>query len=252
MPFVSFVSLDRLRYEVKLAWKPLVLMPLLLTAPITLLVIIEHFTRESPAHVLLGAIEMLLPIAGGVLVATTIAQDAMLELHLSFPRTYQRTGMLRLLMILIWIALLSWLAISGDALFGQLALPTFADTISPIVRFLLIQLIWLAPLMWLGSVGFCVALLVKSRSAGGALLGGVWLLDILFVGNIAGTTWLRPLLLFPTTLLIFPANLVSRSYFETYWLTTRFELLAMALVFFIIGRLLLQNTESLLKGATEE
>ena len=243
---------DRLRHEVKLAWKTMLLAPMLAAAPVGLIAALQRVHGENPAHVLLAGIEMLLPIAAGVMVAATVAHDDALELHLTTPRPYDRTTMLRLLVIAGWTALLAALATAAVARLGLLREPPFARLVSPLARVPLTELVWLAPLLWLVGAGLCLGMLTKSRTAGGALLGGIWLLDILSTGVIAQTSWLRPFLLFPATLVIYPASAVSRADFDTYWLNTRFGLLAMALALLPLGWLLLRNSEALLKGATEE
>lgn len=246
------MSLDRMHYELKLAWKMLVLAPLMLLAPLALFVVAQHFLLQNPAHVLLAAIEMMLPLAAGVLGATTLAQDPMLELHLTAFWPYRATGMLRLLLIVVWIACLALLATGGIGALHLLYLPAFSSSVAPLIRLVLVQLVWLAPLTWMVTVGLCLGLLTRSRTASGALIGGIWLLDIVFAGVITQTGWLHPVLLFPATLVIFPASAVSRADFNTYWLSTRFELLGTALVLLALGWLLLQNTEGLLQGATDE
>ncbi len=244
-------TFDRLRYEVKLAGKALIVAPVLALAPAALLVVLDHFLAQSPAHVLLAAVEMLLPIAAGVIAATALASDAALELHLSTPRTFECTSLLRLLLIVVWTSCLSWLTFSIALALQQFELPAFARTASPLVRAALLQLVWLVPLLWLVTAGLAIALLTKSRSASGALLAGIWLLDTIFVGVIAQTAWLRPFLLFPATLLLFPAAGVSRTDFITYWLDTRIELMGMALVLLMLDWLLLRDAEGLLQGVSE-
>lgn len=243
---------DRLWHEVKLAWKTLLVAPLLAAAPVGLIVALQRVHGENPAHALLAGIEMLLPVAAGVMVATTVAHDDALELHLTTPRPYDRTAMLRVLVIAGWTALLAAAATAGASWRGVLDEPSFAQAVSAPVRALVTELVWLAPLLWLVGIGLCLGMLTKSRTASGALLGGIWLLDILSTGVIMQTSWLRPFLLFPTTLVIYPASAVSRADFDTYWLNTRFGLLAMALALLPLGWLLLRNSEALLKGATEE
>lgn len=243
---------DRLCFELRLAWKPLVFTPLIFLAPLTGLVALQYALKQSPAHVLLAAVEMALPMAAGVIVTTTISQDAALELQLTMPIAYRRTGMLRMVMVTLWGSLVSALALAVVASFHLLYLPTFAHAYPALAKVVLLQLIWLAPLLWLVSVGICLSLLTQSTAAGGAMLGGIWLLDILLVGIIAQTDWLYPALLFPATLVMFPATTVSRVDVVTYWLTTRIQLLEMAAGFLLIGWLLLHDTERLLKGATEE
>jgi hypothetical protein len=109
-------------------------------------------------------------------------------------------------------------------------------------QFLVGQLTWLAPLFWFVAVGLCLALLIRSRSASGALVGGIWIIETIFYGYFAYTDWLRPVFLFPTTL----APSIN------FWLTDRFELLGTAMVLLPLGWLLLHNSEALLQGAAGE
>ena len=180
------------------------------------------------------------------------AQDAALELHLTMPRAYRATNIIRLSMILVWCTCLAVCCLVGISVFKVFYTPDFMQAWSPGVCFLTLQMLWCVPLLWFVTGGTCVALLTQSRTASGTLLGGIWLFDILFTGIISSVSWLRPLLLFPATLIIFPATHISYAVFNTYWLTTRFDLLGMSLVFFVTSWFLLHNTERLLKGATEE
>jgi hypothetical protein len=131
-------------------------------------------------------------------------------------------------------------------------LPHFMDSWSPIARFLAVQIIWFAPLLWCIAVGFCFALLMQSRIAAGALLGSIWVGEIIFKDYIALTSWLRPVLLFPNTLLMFPATNFDYNVYITYNFTTRLELLVTAIVLFPLGWLLLRNTDRMLKGVYAE
>ncbi|HUY78982.1 MAG TPA: hypothetical protein VMV29_19570 [Ktedonobacterales bacterium] len=244
------ITLDRLRYEIRLARKPLLLAPLALLIIVVALVALERALGQSPARLLLATAEMLLPTLAGMLVAATLANDDALELHLTTLRAYPGTGALRVATLLAWFGVLSCLTLGILAASGMLSLPDFA--LANPARWVVAQLVWLAPLLALAALGACLALLTKSRSASGALLGGAWLLDLIFVGAIAQTAWLRPALLFPATLVIYPATHVSRADFMTYWLTTRLDLLGAALLLFLVGWALLHNSESLLKGAIAE
>ncbi|HEX9413856.1 MAG TPA: hypothetical protein VF916_10175 [Ktedonobacterales bacterium] len=244
---------DRLWYEVRVAWKLFVFTPLLLLAPVGLLTMVQHFfLHQSSARLLLASAEILLPMAAGVIVATTLAHDDAIELHLSAVRPYHATSMLRLLLIAGWVACLAMLMLGALAALRLLYLPDFAASLSPVAQVLLTQLLWLAPLLWMVALGSALAVLTQQRTASGALLGGIWLLDVVFVEVLAHTAWLRPFLLFPATLLLFPATHVSLADFNTYWLNTRFELLGTAMALLPFSWLLLHDTEKLLKGATEE
>lgn len=67
---------------------------------------------------------------------------------------------------------------------------------------------------------------------------------------LATTSWLQPVLLFPTTLILFPSTLIPNSVFQV-WLSTRLEIAGTGLVMLAFGWLL-RNPEGLLKGASEE
>jgi hypothetical protein len=92
------------------------------------------------------------------------------------------------------------------------------------------------------ALGFCLALLIRSRSASAALLGGVWIVEAIFYGYFALIGWLKPIFLFPTTLA--PAI--------DFWLPNRLSLLGIALALLVLGWLLLYNTEALLQGVSGE
>ena len=91
-------------------------------------------------------------------------------------------------------------------------------------------------------MGFCLALLIRSRSASSALLGGIWMIEAIFYGYFTIIDWLKPLFLFPTTL----APGIS------FWLSNRIELLIAALALILVGWLLLHNSELLLQGTAGE
>ncbi len=244
------MSLDRLRYEVQLMGKRVILTPVLVMAGFALLAELMYYLHTNPARTLSGGLELILPIATGVVVATVISQDTAIELQLTLPRQYHLTGMLRVLLIAAWttcIALLSSGIIVALNL-GFMPQPPHARPAA--LEFLMGQLVWLAPLLWLAGFGFCLALLLRSRSASAALLGGIWVLEIIFKDVLAYYTWLRPVLLFPTTLMPLVGRL-PQMYFDI-WLDTRLEVLGTGLALCLIGWLLLRNPEGLLKGASEE
>ncbi len=244
--------IDRLYYELRLLWKALVLAPLAALALVAVVVALDRVQGTNAQHILLAGIEMLLPTVAAMVVAVTLASDDALELHLTMPRHYDQTAVLRLLLISGWIACLTTLWLDSLLVTQQLTLPTFTHTDPAILRVVVVQGLWFAPLLWLSAVGFLLAALTRSRTISGAALGGLWLLEIVFAGTLAQTAWLRPLLLFPATLLLYPAASVSRSDFIRYWLDTRLALIATALVFMAAGWLLLRNPEHLLKGVTAE
>ena len=242
--------LDRFRYEIQLLGKRVILTPMLIMVGFAFLAFLLHNLHTNPARTLSASLEIILPLAAGFVVATITSQDPAIELQLSMPRSYDRTALGRLTIIASWtivIALLS--SITSFAL--KLAfVPQPSQSWPAPLQFLTGQLTWLAPLLWLVAVGLCLALLLRSRAASGALLGGIWIAEIIFKDYIAATTWLHPVFLFPTTLLplvgTVPADIFNL------WLSNRFELIGTALVLLLVGWLLLRNPEGLLKTSGEE
>jgi hypothetical protein len=247
------MSFDRLYYETKLMGKKLFLTPILIMLASTALSLwMQYGWHTSPQRFLLAVTEILFPLAAGVIVGTIIAIDPALELQLTFPHKNDATGILRIILMLILMMLCAFIFITCVDALNLIYLPRFMDNWSPIVRFLTVQIIWFAPLLWCMAVGFCFALLMQSRTAAGALLGSIWVAEIIFKDLIALTSWLRPVLLFPNTLLMFPATNFDYNDYITYNLTTRLELVATAIVLFPLGWLLLRNTDRMLKGANAE
>jgi hypothetical protein len=242
--------LDRLRYELKLMGKRVILTPVLVILGFALIAIFLHARAIDPSRTLSASLEMIIPLAAGIVVATITSQDNAIELQLTMPKKYDRTVLRRLIIIFGWtafIALLSGIVIYALRL-KYIPLSSPSESIS--LQLLTQVLTWIAPLLWLVGIGVCLALLLRSRSASGALIGGLWIFEIIFKDYIAATNWLHPVFLFPTTLLPM-VGILPQVYFNL-WLTTRFELLGTALVFLLIGWLLLRNPEGLLKTSSEE
>jgi hypothetical protein len=123
-----------------------------------------------------------------------------------------------------------------------LRVPLQVQTLNVLPQFLVGQLTWIAPLFWFVGTGFTLALLVRSRSASSALLGGIWMIEAIFYGYFAFIDWLKPLFLFPTTL----APGIS------FWLSNRIELLITALILLLLDWFILRNIERLLQGTASE
>ncbi|GCE10221.1 hypothetical protein [Tengunoibacter tsumagoiensis] len=243
---------DRLWYELKLGWRVIVGVPMCAMGIVVLFTLLQYFLHQSVTRTWLSGLEMFLPLSAGIVATSLLSQDKAIELQLTMPRSYGTTNSLRLGIIFVWSALLACCCLIGIELNTLLPLPAFQQSWTPMARVATLQLLWLAPLLFFLSLGFCLALIIQSRTASGALLGGIWLVAILFVDTIASVPWLRPFLLFPSTLLTFPLEHVSQTHFTLYWWNTRWDQLVLSLLFFIAAWLLSQNTERLLKGSTEE
>lgn len=242
---------DRIRYEIRLMGRRVFLTPFLVMIGFGLFAILLQNINSDPARFLCAGLEMILPIGVGIIIGTIAPLDPALELQLTFPRKYHRTALGRTLLILLCTALVALLS-SG-------ILPGLKLDFVPIVephwpafwQFLLGLLVWLAPLLWCAGACLCISLLLRSRTAGAALLAALWIGETLFRDTLIATHWLWPIFLFPVTLAplgaqTLPTNLVAD------WFANRYELLGTALVFFLLGWWMLHNTEGLLKGASEE
>ncbi len=153
--------IDRLRYELKLTGKMLIVVPGTVILVIGLFAVLVHFLHQSPAHTLLSGLEMFLPLAAGIVAATLASQDAALELQLTMPRKYHITSLLRLLLIFCWTTCLAMFWLAGMVLLNMLYTPAFTQVWAQPVRVLTLQLLWFAPLLWFVAMGACLALLTQ-------------------------------------------------------------------------------------------
>ncbi len=180
--------LDRLRYEVRITGWWAFLTPailLLCLLPMALVFVNLHVTSLRISQVLTASLEMLLPVAAGLLVANQVGHDAALELHLTFPSPYRSTMVLRTALIVLWIAVLAFFSSSFLYHLKYLRIPVQFSSMQVVPQFLTWQLTWLAPLCWFVALGACCALLLRSRTASSALLGGIWTLEAIFYGYFA-------------------------------------------------------------------
>jgi hypothetical protein len=239
------MSLERFRYELRILGKWVLLMPLLVMSGFALMAVIlliMHVDQLRIAQMLTASLEMILPLVAGLLVATISGHDAAIELHLTLSSKYRFTVLLRISLIVVWIACV---ALFSSVFIYHLKfwrVPQQVSTWQVLPQFLVGELTWIAPLFWFVAVGCCLALLIRSRSASSAVLGGIWIVEAIFYGYFALIAWLRPVFLFPTTL----APGID------FWLLNRLELLSIALAFLGLGWLLLYNTEALLRGLAGE
>jgi hypothetical protein len=243
------MSIDRLRYEIHLMGRKVILTPVLVMLGFALFAVLLAYLKVWPDRFLSAGVEMMLPITAAVVVATIVVQDPMLELLLTTPRQYAALSLLRIGLIVAWtacVALLSELILTSAGL-GYM---TRLAGQTPVLQFLIAQLTWLAPLLWCIGIGLCLALLLHSRTASGALLGGIWILETIYKDFFYLTTWLRPVFLFPTTLWALNTPLPWTQFMP--WLDNRFEVLGTGLLALLLCWLLLRQPERLLKGSSEE
>lgn len=238
------MSLDRLRYELRLLGKPVWLTPLLVVCGLALLLAIVNrgVTATTLARSMGASLEILLPMAAGIVVATIATHDRAIELQLTMPRKYHRTASARLFFMVLWSAIVSLLTSALLLASGHWRLPAqIADWGQP-WQFLTWQLNWLSSTLWLVAFGLVLSLLVRSRSASGALIGVFSFSQIIFHGAFDANSLLHPIYLFPLTF----------SPGADYWLVNRFELLGTAAILLILAWFLLRRPDLLLSQAPGE
>ncbi len=237
--------LDRIFYEIRLMGKQFIAVPICIMLGGVLLAVILRLSQTRVIGVLSGCLEMFLPLVAGIFVTTLCSNDSSLELQLTLPTPYRRTVFCRIGLITGWTALI---ALISSVIMYSLHLTkvlTFERAWAPFLQGLIEQLVWFAPLCWFVAIGLFLALLFRSRIASTALLGGIWVSENIMYGLLISTPWLHPVFLFATTLTPIP-------YLSTYWLSNRYELLATALVFLLVGWFQLRNTDALLQKSESE
>ncbi len=238
------MSVDRLRYELRLLGKPVFLTPLLVVAGFVLLLALVNrdVSLTTIARSMGASLEVLLPMAAGVIVATVATHDPALELQLTMPHKYHRTANARFLCILLWSAVIALLTSFFLAQFGYLRqIDQIAHWSQP-WQFLVWQLTWLSSMLWLVALGLVLSLLVRSRSASGALICALSIGEIVFHSSMGQNPLLFLVYLFPLTF----------SPDTSYWLFNRIELLGTAMVLLMIAWFLLRLPELLLSRASGE
>ncbi len=220
-------QLERLRYEIRITGVFLFTLPLLFAASMAALaelLQIGHVNQTFINYVLIASLEACLPLITGIVAATVATQDPAIELQLTVPLPYRITAFSRLTLMLIWTALI--------ALLSTLALHSIIPALFP-TSLAQEQLIWSAPMLWFTAIGAILALLMRNRTTSSAILGCLWVMQLVFHGYFLATGWTRPWFLFTT--LYTPT--------ASFWLSNRIELILTALGVFIATWLYLHNNE---------
>lgn len=248
------MSLDRLTYEWRLHWKPLLLAPCTLMVACVLFALLQLSWKENIGRTYLSFAEVFLPLAAGVMAGALIVREPALELHMSVAHSYRRTSMLRIVMLICTYGCICCLLISSMSILHFWFLPRYLLAWPLFSQWLMTQFIWISPLAWFIAVGMCVALITVNSVANGAILAAFWVAELLFWGPFHDTIWLRAFYVFPTLMWIYQGDDVSLPawYFNAFWLLPHVEQLGMALLLFFLAWFLLRNTEHLLKGTTAE
>jgi hypothetical protein len=224
--------LAEIRHELRILGPALFAVPLLAAVAFVALAGVldaRSVNRDFLGPLVTAILEAILPLTAGILLAAVAPQDAAIELQLSLPAPYRYTALRRFAVLLCWTLLIE----SAASLALRAGLPWAqarrgADSI----------LTWLAPSLWLAAAGALLALLMRSRATAGALLGTIWIAQLVFHGYFALTGWTRPWFLFAT--LYAPA--------ASFWSANRVELILTAAVLSLGVWVFLRNTEWRFRG----
>ncbi len=224
--------LRALGYEARNVGLSSLAMPLLVLAGfggLAGLLLLGKTQHQSVADLLTAALEAGVPLAAGVVAAGLLVQDASIELQLSLPTAYYWTATRRFALALAATALVE---VAATVALGQAAPWTLHETGGAA------QLMWLAPVVWFAGTGAVLALLMRSRAAAGAALGGIWVAELVFHDYFLAHNWAHPWLLFLS--LYAPA--------ADFWLANRLELIGIGAALLLLAWLYLHNAEWRFRG----
>ena len=223
-------------YELRRLGRVGLLLPVLIGVPFAGLATLMHLSDTGSwqvSRMLAAYLEAGLPLAAGLAAATIVTDDPAVDLQLSLETHYRTTVLRRLGMLLglsalfafSWASVL-WLTGLWDAWVPETFLPG--------------QLIWLSPLLFFVAAGAVLALLLRGRSAAGAVLGGIWLAQQVLAAYFLTKEWLRPFYLCATL----------RAPGADFWLENRLALIGVALALLIVFAMLFRSESLVLGGET--
>ena len=216
------------RYEIRVLGPWLLALPLFVACLFAVAVGmmgLKDANHVDISNMVMAGIEGAVPLAAGIGAAWITSEDPALELQLSFPVSYRLTFRRRMTLFLIWSALIEALAVAVVAGFWPWMLPKGSPA-----EYLLS---WLAPLLWFSAWGAGLALALRNRAGSVALLGVVWVGELLFHGTMAAYGWTQSVYVFAT---MFDAA-------ESFWGSNRVELLVTAVIVYVAIWCYLGNSE---------
>lgn len=219
------------RYEVRRAGWVAALGPpaaVLLGAGVALIAPSQDET--ATARVLLGTLEMAVPLAAGVACASLVGRDPASEVQLAVPTPYRVTLLRRAVVTLGWTAVVATLTALVLIATGWWA--TWPENHGPIAG----QLTWIAPTLGLGAVGFAAGAVSRSPAAAGAVVTTLWTFQQAFAGAFQQDYPGRLLYLFATTRGAVPGD----------WTPNRLTLIGLAAALIALALAVLDRAERLI------
>ncbi|HEY2670635.1 MAG TPA: hypothetical protein VGJ07_09700 [Rugosimonospora sp.] len=225
-----------LRYDARRVGRWLLLAPVLLTAAVAAggaLVARSPHDGTVP-HALLFAVEMAIPLAAGVGVASAVGRDPAVELQLTMPVAYRITVFRRCALTAAASCLVA------IAVCGALVVTGWWARWPRTHGVLLGQLTWVAPVCWLAGLGLAAGAALRSPAAAAAVAAAPWLADQVLPDQVQAHHWSRLLYLFATT--------EGR---DADWEPNRLVLLGSSVALVTVAWILLGRPERLLGGEAE-
>jgi hypothetical protein len=214
------------RYEVRRAgWAALLGPPIAVAVGIAAALANPQPGDTTTARILLGALEMAIPLTAGVACASLVGRDTAVELQLTAPTPYRVTLLRRMAVALVWTATVAALMAAVLIATGWWARwPANHGAVAG-------QLTWVAPTLGLSGVGFAAGAVFRSPAAAGALVTTLWAIQQFFAGPAQQHLPGRLLYLFATTRGAMPGD----------WTANRLTLLGagaalIALAVVVLGR----------------
>ncbi|WP_146169476.1 hypothetical protein [Actinoplanes italicus] len=224
------------RYEVRRAgWAAVLGPPLAVALGVAAALAFPEPSDTTRARILLGGLEMAVPLAAAVACATLIGQDPAREVQLSAFTPYRITLLRRMTVVLAWTASVALLTAAVLILTGWWERwPQNHGALAG-------QLTWLAPTLALSGLGFAAGAVLRSPAAAGAIVTTVWAVQQFFGDAVQAHQPGRLLYLFATTRGVVPGD----------WTANRLTLLGTGAALIALALVLLGRPERLISEEDE-
>jgi hypothetical protein len=224
------------RYEVRrVGWGALLGPPIAVVVGIAAALANPQPGDTTTARILLGALEMAIPLAAGVACASLVGRDPAVELQLTAPTPYRVTLLRRMAVTLVWTAAVAALMAGVLIATGWWARwPANHGAFAG-------QLTWMAPTLGLSGVGFAAGAVFRSPAAAGALVTTLWAIQQFFAGLAQQHLPGRLLYLFATTRGAVPGD----------WTANRLTLLGAGAALIALALVVLGRSERLISQEDE-
>ena len=219
------------RHEIRRAgWAALLGPPVAVAAGAGLSLTGSSPNDAEAARVLLGTLEMAVPLVAGVASASLVGRDPAAELQLTMPTRYRSTLVRRLVVAAGSAAVVA-------ALFAVVLIATgwwhrWPEHHGVVAG----QLTWLAPTLAMCAVGFAAGAVFRGPAAAGAVVTSLWIVQQVLAGVMQQHLLGRLLYLFATTRGAEPGD----------WPANRLTLLGLAAVLIVLALAVLRRTERLI------